>query len=306
MGGWGLKDGHPFNQDFVGRSLWSCIKFIGLWIEIMTNKYIYLDSFVDWIKSRNKNVLNASIHWKALCFPFPLVGSRLAWKVGVVSVLELRWIVLLDVVTTIGQNENLIEFLQIIKKETLDKVSGLVNTTIWDQDWLDADVLNIPRVWKDEWKNYTIDFKRGHIRLIEEPDDLFQNYNEEGGNFTANLRCIPGLNQDPGVNLLWWKALWKVSTPLKAKILVWLVFNNNGLTWDKFQKMPFWGPSMCPLCKCGEETNGHLFNPYAYTKEVWGNLRVQYKLQNLWMQDSFINNLNKCFTNKTLKVWRSL
>ena len=173
MGGWGLKDGHPFNQDFVGRSLWSCIKFIGLWIEIMTNKYIYLDSFVDWIKSRNKNVLNASIHWKALCFPFPLVGSRLAWKVGVVSVLELRWIVLLDVVTTIGQNENLIEFLQIIKKETLDKVSGLVNTTIWDQDWLDADVLNIPRVWKDEWKNYTIDFKRGHIRLIEEPDDLF-------------------------------------------------------------------------------------------------------------------------------------
>lgn len=50
------------------------------------------------------------------------------------------------------------------------------------------------------------------------------------------------------------------------------------------------GTSMCPLCKCDDETNEHLFNSYAYTKEVWDTLGVQYNLQNIWLEDTFIEN----------------
>lgn len=47
-----------------------------------------------------------------------------------------------------------------------------------------------------------ITLKIGHIRLIEEPDELVWNYNE-GGDFTTKLGYISGLYWDPGVNFNW-------------------------------------------------------------------------------------------------------
>ena len=62
MGRWGMKDRHIFIQALVGISFWSCIKSIGIWSEIILDKYMYSDSFVDYIRLKKKNALNASIH----------------------------------------------------------------------------------------------------------------------------------------------------------------------------------------------------------------------------------------------------
>lgn len=63
---------------------------------------------------------------------------------------------------------------------------------------------------------------------------------------------------------------------------------------------------MCPLCKNDEQTNAHLLNSYADTKEVCAYLRLHYKVKNLWVEDPFVNNFNMFFLDIFLKVWRAL
>jgi hypothetical protein len=36
----------------------------------------------DWVRKVNKNLPNASSQWKMLVHMFPLIGKRIAWKVG--------------------------------------------------------------------------------------------------------------------------------------------------------------------------------------------------------------------------------
>jgi hypothetical protein len=34
----------------------------------------------------------------------------------------------------------------------------------------------------------------------------------------------------------WWKVLWKLKSPSKSKIFMWLILNNRAPTWDILQK----------------------------------------------------------------------
>jgi hypothetical protein len=45
----------------------------------------------------------------------------------------------------------------------------------------------------------------------------------------------------------WWKPIWKLKYPLKAKIFLWLALSNKVLTWDNFKKRAWQGPGWCIL-----------------------------------------------------------
>ena len=56
----------------------------------------------------------------------------------------------------------------------------------------------------------------------------------------------------------WWKVLWKLKCPLKAKIFCWFIFSDKALTWDVIVKKGKEGLGRCYLCKLDTETNFHL------------------------------------------------
>lgn len=70
----------------------------------------------------------------------------------------------------------------------MGKISDPTNATIY-KNWLTREVVNILKVWKKDWRNYTSKLEKGHIRLIEEPDEILWNY-KEGGSFTTKLGYI--------------------------------------------------------------------------------------------------------------------
>jgi len=60
-------------------------------------------------------------------------------------------------------------------------------------------------------------------------------------------------------------SLWKTVVPNKIIHFSWLVFHNKILTWENLQKRNWSGPSICLLCKKGEDSSNHIFLTCSYT-----------------------------------------
>jgi hypothetical protein len=72
-----------------------------------------------------------------------------------------------------------------------------------------------------------------------------------------------------GEKVDWWKKIWKVLGPLKAKTLLWLPLQNCLLTWDNLQRRGWEGSSRCSLCGLASETVSHLFLTCSYAVTIW-------------------------------------
>jgi hypothetical protein len=67
----------------------------------------------------------------------------------------------------------------------------------------------------------------------------------------------------------WWKWLWKVSFPLKSKILMWCILNKKPPTQEVMEKRSIEVLGWCSLCKSSGETSAHLFLLCPFIKVVW-------------------------------------
>jgi hypothetical protein len=54
----------------------------GLWVQVISEKYISPTTVEDWVRNPDKQLHNASIIWKVVNSAFHLVGNWLIWKVG--------------------------------------------------------------------------------------------------------------------------------------------------------------------------------------------------------------------------------
>jgi hypothetical protein len=81
-GGWGLKKPFLFSKSLIAKNVWRLIQITSLWVQLIKSKYISLDTMEEWVKKHIKRVQNVSMMWKALKFPFHLVGNWLVWQVG--------------------------------------------------------------------------------------------------------------------------------------------------------------------------------------------------------------------------------
>ena len=50
LGGWGLKIPVLFAKSLAAKSVWNLINGIGLWVQIVIQKYIAPLSLLDWIR----------------------------------------------------------------------------------------------------------------------------------------------------------------------------------------------------------------------------------------------------------------
>ena len=87
----------------------------------------------------------------------------------------------------------------------------------------------------------------------------------------------------------WWKQLWKLKCPGKAKLLFWAILENKAPTWDILQKRFIEGPGFCALCRKAEETIHHLFVQCSFSQSIWTEVGNQLGFIGGWQGDSAHN-----------------
>jgi hypothetical protein len=75
LGGWGLKNIQDFSIALAAKMGWRLIQSDNLWSKVVTQKYISLDSVVEWIRRPTHSFQNGSIMWKALAKSFLVISQ---------------------------------------------------------------------------------------------------------------------------------------------------------------------------------------------------------------------------------------
>ena len=112
------------------------------------------------------------------------------------------------------------------------------------------------------------------------------------------------MNRDMDL-IWWWKVLWKLKCPLKAKLLSRFLFSGKALTWDVLIMKGREGPSRCYLCNLEVETNLHIGVECSFTRRVWLEIESKLRLVNLWRGNSFLDYVKNWCLNVEVR-YRSL
>lgn len=73
--------------------------------------------------------------------------------------------------------------------------------------------------------------KKEHISLNNSPYELILDMNGEGRNYTPSLGYSTLFGPGLGDEKWWWYKILKVKALPKCKFFMWLIFNNEFLTW---------------------------------------------------------------------------
>ena len=141
--------------------------------------------------------------------------------------------------------------------------------TLWNQGWLSGQRLRLPIDLQMIWGRYLRQLSCTFIRLGHREDELIWDHHPSG-HYSPKLGYIQlSVAAHTRELVWWWKQLWKLKCPGKAKLLFWAILENKAPTWDILQKRSFQGPGICALCRQEEETILHLFLQCRYTQAVW-------------------------------------
>jgi ribonuclease HI len=286
LGGWGLKNIFLFSKALAAKSCWRLISVSSLWSLVVSQKYISPASIEDWIRNPNKSATNGSIIWKAMISSFSVVGDSLAWRVGKGNHLHIG----VDPWPGCGNSHILLEdLIDQLHRQGIFYLSQLVDpltTNLWNQGWKNATLLGLNGIHADLMRNYIVALRRGHIRLTDRDDELVWKkdpigfYTPKAGYIALN---IDPLQQNPK---WWWKGLWKMKCPQKAKIFMWAALNNRIPTWEVLIKRQIEGPGRCALCKNANESTFHILITCPFTMKVWTETSSSLRKICIWNGDS--------------------
>jgi hypothetical protein len=71
----GFKEHFMFSKSLEAKTSWRLLNTQNLWISVVYQKYISLESLEDWVRSPVKRRSNCTIIWKALINLFPVIGE---------------------------------------------------------------------------------------------------------------------------------------------------------------------------------------------------------------------------------------
>lgn len=119
------------------------------------------------------------------------------------------------------------------------------------------------------------------MRLTRNQVELVWRMNKVGGNYIAKLG-YSSLQRPPfEYGKWWWGKLWKNNAPLKSKLFMWLVLNNNVLPCEMLIKRNKVGPRICMLYRKSEENTLHLFLNYFFSHQFWTEVEEWYSRRDL-------------------------
>jgi len=99
----------------------------------------------------------------------------------------------------------LVHWLQIHGRATLDLIVDEVSKTIWRQGWYIVIQLGIHVEWRLFWDLFLSALNKGHVRIVDQRDELFSIYDVTGGQYIAKYG-YQALVEDQIPNHVWW---WK-------------------------------------------------------------------------------------------------
>ena len=151
------------------------------------------------------------------------------------------------------------EFMELQSYIHLDQIVDPEQTTIWRQGWCSGNSLGLPEIDIPEWNRYRKALGESHIHLQDRPNELIWG-GDPTGYYSSKVGyvclCTNYLNRE---EKWWWRKVWKMGFPMKARLLMWTNLENKTPTCDNLQKRNCIGPGWCSLCKVESETVSHLF-----------------------------------------------
>ena len=136
----------------------------------------------------------------------------------------------------------------------------------------------------------------GRIRLSEQKDALLWSHDKYIGDITAaeGYDCIASSCVISGHASVF-KLLWKLNIPNKIVCFIWLLLKDHILTWDQLQCRGRHGPSLCMLCRNGEDSSQHIFMDCMFSRRVYSAVGESYGLPS-FSKFSFCHFVEQWFT----------
>ena len=305
LGGWGLKNIFLFLLSTCSK-MWMETIINSLWTEVIIQKYIAPCNLIAWVRRLEKVWRGGSIFWKAIIKSFTLISETLAWRVGDGTSVRLG----MDPWPGSGLQDILApdiwEHLEGLGFLFLHQIVDPNQMTIQRQAWRSGVDLGLPVEDIPEWNRYRRILHESHIHLQDRSDELVWE-GDPSGCYTPKAGyvklCIDFQQCDVK---WWWRKVWKLGCPTKARILLWTILENKTPTWDNLQKRNHNGPSWCILCKDSIETVHHLFVSYQFTQSILAELRGIGNKQFLWRGESFEQDLSYWLSDHIVSQYKSL
>ena len=130
---------------------------------------------------------------------------------------------------------------------TLNQLADQRPEDPWIQHWKSAALLGLGEPEATSLGTYIRGLQLAHIQLTEHEDDLVWDL-DPAGVYTPKAGYL-FLSADDGgrEEVWWWRSLWKLKCPSKARLFMWCALENRVPTWDILQKRGFQGPGWCVL-----------------------------------------------------------
>ena len=82
QGGWGIKNLECFNTSLRLKSFWLALWGNGLWLKLISVKYLKKNNVLSWIWFKAFSARGVSVIWKGFISTISWFGSGLTWMVG--------------------------------------------------------------------------------------------------------------------------------------------------------------------------------------------------------------------------------
>ena len=215
--------------------------------------------------------------WKGFLLTLSWLGIGLTWLVGKGLAVQIGIDSIVGLGSPFSLTQDLREYLEDFSIYSLDQARNL--TSCAQSYWFTAEELDLVGNWKHQWDAYTVGLEFGRIRLTEQCDTLLWSHDKyigalsaaQGYDRIASTCCIS--RQSPVLSLL-----WKLNIPLKICCFILLLMKDRVLTWDQLQRRGRQGPSLCLLCRNGEDTSQHLFMDCKFSRSVYSVVGEGYGL----------------------------
>ena len=211
---------------------------------------------VSWIRQKSFFAIGVSVIWNGFLLSLTWASRCISWQVGngVNTLIGLDLIVGMDTLTFFPMDVR-----EYLEDYGITSLAHARNISLEAQGyWLAAEDLELGGEWKFLWDKYISSLEHDRIRLNHTLDTLIWTHNRQNGEITvalvydliSNYYLEPTSYQNNFLELL-----WSFNIPLKIRCFIWLIVGNRILTWENLMKRGWLGPSLCALCRNGEDSS---------------------------------------------------
>lgn len=121
----------------------------------------------------------------------------------------------------------------------------------WGQRWLTAHTLNLPAHWHQLWAEYTNALALSHVRIKDCEDELLWIHSKKEYYTPKEGYLYAYASKEPEVMDWWWKLIWKLKSPPKAKLFLWCLLTNKIPTGENLERRFFSGGLLVSFTRFG-------------------------------------------------------